>query len=173
MSIWLWREQLNDSAMFLFYLFPRVPLTLPDPPWPIFLPWTSLVVRRILMHRVIVSLISAPCRARGSATMVRRTLVTSLEFSHHDRRAILVFARVKMCGHLPLIHSIKCSSGETTDFFPMVSQPPRNRLDIWASFWQAAFSLPWCHFYQQADMTQSMMTFGLVGIWTPFNTKKS
>jgi len=92
------------------------------------------VVRRILVHRVIVSLISMPCRARGSAAVVRKILVTSLEFSHHDHRAVLVFARVKICGHLSLVHSIKCSSGETTDFFPMVSQPYRNRLDIWASF---------------------------------------
>ena len=88
------------------------------------------MVRRILVHRVIVSLILAPCRARGSAVVVRRILVTSPEFSHHDRRVVLVFARVKMCGHLSLVHSIKCSSGETTDFFPMASQPPRNQLDI-------------------------------------------
>ena len=70
------------------------------------------MVRRILVHRVIVSLISVPCRARGSATAVRRILVTSPEFSHHDRKAVLVFARAKMCGHLPLVRSIKCSSGK-------------------------------------------------------------
>ena len=70
------------------------------------------MVTRILLHRVIVSLISAPCRARGSATAVRRVLVTSPEFSHHDHRAVLVFARVKICGHLPLVHSIKCSCQE-------------------------------------------------------------
>ena len=92
------------------------------------------MVRRILVHRVIVSLISAPCRARGSVAAVRRILVTSPEFSHHDRRAVLVFARVKMCGHLSLVHSIKCSLGKTIDFIPMVSQPLRNWLDIWASF---------------------------------------
>ena len=92
------------------------------------------MVRRILVHRAIVSLISAPCRARGLAAVVRRILMTPPEFSHHNRRAVLVFARVKMCGHLSLVHSIKCSSGETTDFFPLVSQPSRNRLDIWASF---------------------------------------
>ena len=71
------------------------------------------MVRRILVHRVIVSLILVPCRARGSATAVRRILVTSPEFSHHDHRVVLVFTRVKMCGYLSLIHSIKCSSGET------------------------------------------------------------
>ena len=70
------------------------------------------MVRRILVHRAIVSLISAPCRARGSAATVRRILVTSPEFSHHDHRAVLVFARVEMCGHLPLVHSIKCSCRE-------------------------------------------------------------
>ena len=88
------------------------------------------MVRRILVHRVIVLLISAPCRARGSATMVRIILVTSPEFSHHDHTAILVFARVKIYGHLSLVHSIKCSSEETIDFFPMVFQSLRNQLDI-------------------------------------------
>ena len=65
------------------------------------------MVRRILVHRVIVSLISAPCRARESAAAVRRILVISPEFSHHDRRAVLVFARAKMCGHLPLVRFIE------------------------------------------------------------------
>ena len=50
-----------------------------------------------------MSLISVPCRARGSVAIVRRILVMSPEFSHHQRRAILVFARVQMCGHLPLV----------------------------------------------------------------------
>ena len=68
------------------------------------------MVRRILVHRVIVSFISVPCRARGSATAIRRTLVTLPEFSHHDRRAVLVFARARMCGHLSLVRFIKCSS---------------------------------------------------------------
>ena len=76
------------------------------------------MVRRILVHRVIVSLISVPCRARGSATAVRRILVISPEFSHHDRRAVLVFARAKMCGHLSLVHLVKCSSGKLQTSFP-------------------------------------------------------
>ena len=76
------------------------------------------MVRRILVHRVIVSLISVPCRARGSATAIRRILVTSPAFSHHDRRAVLVFARVKMCGHLSLVHFIKCSLGKPQTSFP-------------------------------------------------------
>ena len=95
--------------MFLFYLAPQVPLALLDPPWSNPSLWGSWVVRRILVHRAIVSLILAPCRARGSAAAVRRILVISPKFSHHQHRAILVFARVQMCGHLPLIHSIKCS----------------------------------------------------------------
>ena len=70
------------------------------------------MVRRILVHRAIVSLILALCRARGSAAAVRRILVMSPEFSHHQHRAVLVFARVQMCGHLPLVHSIKCSCRE-------------------------------------------------------------
>ena len=112
MSIQFWREQLNNSVIFLFCLLPRVPLAPPDPPCFNSLLWGSWVVRRILVHRVIVSLISAPCRARGSAAAVRRILVMSPEFSHHQRRPILVFARVQMCGHLPLVHSIKCSCQE-------------------------------------------------------------
>ena len=118
MSIWLWREQFNNSAMFLFYLLPRVPLAPLDPPWFNSLLWGSWVVRRILVHRVIVSLILAPCRARGSATAVRRILVISPESSLHDRRAVLVFARAKMCGHLPLVRSIKCPSGKPHISFP-------------------------------------------------------
>ena len=70
------------------------------------------MVRRILVRRVIVSRILAPCRERGSAAAVRRILVISPEFSHHDHRAVLVFTRVQMCGHLPLVHSIKHSCQE-------------------------------------------------------------
>ena len=98
--------------MFLFCLLPLVPLAPPDPPWSNSLLWGSWVVRRILVHRVIVSLISAPYRARGSTTAVRRILVMSPEFSHHQHRVVLVFARVQICGHLPLVHSIKCSCRE-------------------------------------------------------------
>ena len=84
------------------------------------------MVRRILVHRVIVSLILVPCRARGSAVVVRRILMTSPEFSHHDRRAVLVFARVKMCGHLPVVHPIKCSCGEIGGIYghPFSRQSP-------------------------------------------------
>ena len=79
------------------------------------------MVRRILVQRVIVSLISAPCRAKGSVAAVRRILVTSPEFSHHDHRAVLVFARAKMCGHLSLVRLVKCSSGKphtSSPWFP-------------------------------------------------------
>ena len=88
MSIRPWREQLNNSAMFLFHLPPRVLLTPPDPPWSILLLWRSWAVRRILVYRVNVSLILAPCRARGSATAARRILVISLESSLHAHKAI-------------------------------------------------------------------------------------
>ena len=98
--------------MFLFCLPPWVPLALLDPPWSNPSLWGSWVVSRILVHRVIVSLISASCRARGSIAVVRRILVISPESSHHQHRAILVFARVQMCGHLPLVHSIKYSCRE-------------------------------------------------------------
>jgi len=146
------------------------------------------VVRRILVHRVIVSLILAPCRARGSATAVRRILVTSPEFSHHDHRAVLVFARAKMCGHLPLVCFIKChwrnhrllshgfpATKKWASFSRRLSFPlfPSHREISWASVKQAAFPLPLTQFYQWADVTRFMMTLGLVGIRTPFNPKKS
>ena len=118
MSIQLWREQFNNLVMFLFCLLPRVPLAPPDPPWSNSLLWGSWVVRRILVHRVIVSLISTPCRARGSATAVRRILVISPESSLHDCRVVLVFARAKMCGHLPLVYSTECPLGK-----PQASSP--------------------------------------------------
>ena len=116
-----WREQSNNSVMFPFCLLPRVPLALLDPPWSNSLLWGSWVVRRILVHRVIVSLISVPCRAKGSTIAVRRILVTSPEFSHHDRRAVLVFTRAKMCGHFPLVCFIKRPLGEPQASFPQFS----------------------------------------------------
>ena len=144
MSIRPRREQLNNSAMFLFFLLPQVFSTPPDPPWSILLLWRSWAVRRILVHRVIVSLILAPCRARGSttvvrrilmhwvivslilapcqaresATAVRRILVISPKSSLHAHRAILVFARAKMCGHLSLVRSTKRPPGK-----PQASSP--------------------------------------------------
>ena len=99
------------STMFLFFL-PSRTLTSSDPPWFIPFPWRSWVVRRILLHRVIVSLILAPCRARGSATAIRRILVISPESSLHAHKVVLAFARDKMCEHLPLVCSSKCPSGK-------------------------------------------------------------
>ena len=64
------------------------------------------------MHRVIVSLILSSCQARGSAIAVRRILVISPESSLHAHKAILVFARAKMCGHLPLVYSTECPLGK-------------------------------------------------------------
>ena len=71
--------------MFFSHLLPRVLPGLLDPPCSIL--WRSQAARRILVHRVIA---------------VRRILVISPESSLHARRAVLVFARAKMCGHLPL-----------------------------------------------------------------------
>ena len=62
----------------------------------------SWVVRGILVRRVIVSLILAPYRAKESAVAVRRSLVISPASSHQARKAILVFARARVCGHFPL-----------------------------------------------------------------------
>ena len=118
MSIRLWQEQFNNSAMFLFYLLPLVPLAPLDPPWSILLLWRSWAVRRILVHRVIVSLILAPCRARGSAIAVRRILVISPESSLHAHKVVLVFARAKMCGHLALVCSTERQSGKPQTPFP-------------------------------------------------------
>ena len=84
--IWPWREQLNNSAMSLFYLPPWVLPTPMDPPWSILLLWRSWAVRRILVHRVIASLILAPRWARRLAIAIRRILVTSPESSFHVHR---------------------------------------------------------------------------------------
>ena len=78
-----------------------------------------------------MSLILAPCRARGSAIAVRRSLVIlPPESSLHARKAILVFARAKMCGHLPLVRSTKCPPGKPQSSFP---QFPSHQEISWAS----------------------------------------
>ena len=59
-----------------------------------------------------MSLILAPCQARGSVVAARRSLVTSHVSSHHAHRAVLVFARARMCGHFSLVRFIKCLSGK-------------------------------------------------------------
>ena len=119
MPIRPWREQLNNSAMFLFYLPPRALPTPLDPPWSIL--WRSQAARRILVHRVIVSLILAPRWARRPAIAVRRILVISPESSLHAHKAILVFARARMCGHLPLVAPPN-AHWESLSFFPIVPQ---------------------------------------------------
>ena len=69
-----------------------------------------------------MSLILAPCRARGSATTARRSLVTLPVSSHHARRAVLVFARAKMCGHLSLVRSTKCPPWKPQASFPQFTK---------------------------------------------------
>jgi hypothetical protein len=61
------------------------------------------MARRILVFRVIVLPILVSCQARESATAARRILVISLKSSHRQYEAVLVFARARMCGHLPLV----------------------------------------------------------------------
>ena len=61
------------------------------------------MVRRILVHRVIVSLILAPHWARRPAIAVRRILVISPKSSLHAHKAVLVFVRARGCDHLPLV----------------------------------------------------------------------
>ena len=89
--------------MSFFFLSLRVPPTSLDPPWFILLLWRSWAVRRILVHRVIVSLILAPRWARRLAIVVRRILVISPESSLHAHKVVLVFARARGCDHLPLV----------------------------------------------------------------------
>jgi hypothetical protein len=52
-----------------------------------------------------VSLISASCRAKESVAVVRKNFVISPKSSHHQCKVVLVFARVQMCGRLPLVCS--------------------------------------------------------------------
>ena len=61
------------------------------------------MARRILVHRLIASLILAPRWARRPAIMVRRILVISPESSLHAHKVVLVFARARRCDHLSLV----------------------------------------------------------------------
>ena len=101
MPIRPWREQLNNSTMFCFHLLPRAPLVPLDPPWSIL--WISQAAKRILVHRVIALLILVPRWARRPVIAVRRILVISPESYLHAHKAVLVFARARMCDHLPLV----------------------------------------------------------------------
>ena len=92
--------------------------------------------RRILVHRAIVSPILAPCRARESATAVRRILVILPRSSLHARRAILVFAKAKIRGHFPLVCLIKCPPGKPQASFQRLWEIS------WAIVRQSAFSFP-------------------------------
>jgi hypothetical protein len=153
--------------MFLFYLPPRVLLIPLAPPWSIL--WRSQAARRILVHRVIVSLILAPRWARRLAIMVRRILVISPESSLHAHKVVLVFARARMYGHLPLVappnahrESLRLLSHSSLIYWEI----------CWAYVRWATFSslVP---FHRWADVTRFIMSFGLMEIWTPFNPKKT
>ena len=126
------------------------------------------MVRRILVHRVIVSLILASCRARGSAIAVRRILVISPESSLHARKAILVFARAKMCGHLPLVYSTECPLGKPQASSPQFSDLSKNRLNLCLG---GRFPLSLGIMLVMGQCQCLMMDFGLVGAQTPFNPK--
>ena len=82
------------------------------------------------MHRAIVSLILAFCRARGLAIAVRRILVISPESSLHAHKVVLVFARAKMCGHLPLVYSTECPLGKPQASSPQSSDLSKNQLNL-------------------------------------------
>jgi hypothetical protein len=106
-------------------------------PWTNASQWKPLVVRRILMSTVIVSPILLPCQARESIIVVRIILVISPESSHHRYKVVLVLARARMCGHLPLI----CSA--------YVKKPTR----LTSAFLMNRFirSSPWCYFHLLTD----------------------
>jgi hypothetical protein len=157
MPIRSWREQLNNLAMLLSCSFLQVLSALLDSPWPNSLLWGFQAVRRIIVSRAILSLISTPCRARESVAAVRRILVISPESSHHQRKAILLFARVQMCGHLPLF----CSA--------YAKKPIKYTRHLLG---RSVFFLSWCYFHLLANMTWSTTSLGLVGVQTPFNPMK-
>ena len=92
------------------------------------------------MRRVIMLLILAPCRAKELAAAARRSLVISPASSHHARRAVLVFARARMCGHFSLVCSIKCLSGKPQASFQRF---PSHREISWVSASQAVFPFLW------------------------------
>ena len=166
MPIQPWREQLNNSAMVFFHLLPRVLLVPLDPPWSIL--WRFQVARRILVHRVIVSLILAPCRARGSATAVRRILMISPESSLHAHKDVLVFARATRCDHLPLV----APSNAHRDNLRLLSQSSSIYQEIYWAYVRRANFLLFIIIYWWANATWFTMSFGLVEIWAPFNPKK-
>ena len=118
------------------------------------------------MHRVIVSLILAPCRARELATTARRSLVISPVSSHHARRAVLVFARAKMHGHLSLVRSAKCPPGKLPASSPWFPVLPRNQL---ITYWAGGFPSSWV---QRADVDSCHDDLRPHRVQAPFNPKK-
>ena len=98
-------ERAYPAMFFLLLLFQALSASL-DPLWTNGSPRKPLVARRIFVFRLIVSPILVPCQATESVVVARRNLVISPESSHHRYEAIPVFARARMCGHLPLIYTV-------------------------------------------------------------------
>ena len=141
MPIRPWREQLNNSAMLFFHLLPRVLLVPLDPPWSIL--WRFQAARRILVHRVIVSLILTPHWARRPAIVVRRILVISPESSSHVHKVVLVFTRVRRCVHLPLV----APPNAHRESLRLLSHSSSIYREIcWAYVRRGTFLLPWYNF---------------------------
>ena len=129
--------------MLCFHLLSRVPLVPPDPPWSTLLLWRSWAARRILVHRVIVLLILAPRWARRPVIAVRRILVISPESSLHAHKAVLVFARARMCDHLPLV----TPPNVHRESLRLLSQSSSIYWEIcWAYVRRATFLLIWYNF---------------------------
>ena len=86
-----------------------------------------------------MSLILAPCRAKESAATAR-SLVISHVSSHQAHKAVLVFARARVCGHFSLVRYIKCLSGKPQASFQRF---PSHREISWVSANQVAFPFLW------------------------------
>ena len=113
-----------------------------------------------------MSPVLAPCRARDSAIAVRTILVISHGSSLHARRAVLVFARAKMRGHLSLVHSAKRPPGKLPASSPWFPVLPRNQL---ITYWAGGFPSSWV---QRADVDSCHDDLRPHRVQAPFNPKK-
>ena len=79
------------------------------------------VARKILVHRVIVSLILAPCWARRPAIAVRRILMISPESSLHAHKVVYCLWGLECVDTFPLL-LLQTPTGKASGFFPIVPQ---------------------------------------------------
>jgi hypothetical protein len=155
--------------MLHFYLPPRVLPTPLDPPWFILLLCKSWAVRRTLVHRVIVSLILVPCRARGSAIAVRRILVISPESSLHAHKVVPVLQLLKCEDTFPLFVPLNAHR-ESHRLVPHSFLIYREIDRIY--FRRTIFPLLGHNVSNGPTSICFTTNFGLVGARTPFNPNK-